>query len=390
VATPYEVITCTACHEPHDAANPHQLRTSAPVTLMDKKTTITTNTAGMGILCMNCHMSRRDATNYVEVTPGSSRFGPHHGPQADMLAGANAMNYGKVIPSSAHREVVEDSCVTCHMQEVASTSPAFTQVGGHTFKPKWDSGTNVVEMTEACVQCHGEIEDFDFKRQDYDGNGVVEGVQTEVRGLLSRLALLLPPVGVAKTNHSPSNISINSSWTRPQLRAGYNYLFVVEDGSYGIHNLSYAVGLLKASIADLTGDANMDGLPDWWQIQYFGTITNPQAAPYATPANDGVPNWLKYSSGLNPLVAGVPMTGGYVFGPSVVNPLGTNAVTIYTAAEINFNTQVGVTYQIQSIGKMGDAWQNVGGSIAGNGGSMRYLTQTRNPSQQFFRVVHTP
>ncbi len=104
------------------------------------------------------------------------------------------------------------------------------------------------------MQCHGAIESFNFKRQDYDGNGVVEGVQTEVRGLLSRLASMLPPVGVAKTNHSPTNLSITSSWTKPQLRAGYNYLFVVEDGSYGIHNLSYAVGLLKASIADLTGD----------------------------------------------------------------------------------------------------------------------------------------
>ena len=40
VATEYEVITCTACHDPHDATNPHQLRTSPAVTLMDKKTTI--------------------------------------------------------------------------------------------------------------------------------------------------------------------------------------------------------------------------------------------------------------------------------------------------------------------------------------------------------------
>ena len=133
------------------------------------------------------------------------------------------------------------------------------------------------------MQCHGPISSFNFVRQDYDGNGVIEGVQTEVRGLLSKLALLLPPVGVAKTNHSPSNISITSSWTKPQLRAGYNYLFVVEDGSYGIHNLSYAVGLLKASIADLTGDGNNDSLPDSWQIQYFGSANNPMARPMPAP-----------------------------------------------------------------------------------------------------------
>ena len=53
-------------------------------------------------------------------------------------------------------------------------------------------------------------------------------------------------------------------------------------------------------------------------------------------------------------MAGVPMTGGFVFGPSLVNPQGTNAVAIYTAAEVAFNTQVGTTYQIQSISSLGD------------------------------------
>jgi hypothetical protein len=155
VTTPYETITCGACHDPHKDSNPHQLRTLAAVTLMDNKTTITNG--GAGLICMNCHMSRRDATNYVETTAGSSGFGPHHGPQSDMLVGANAITYGAVIPSSAHREVVEDSCATCHMQE-AETSPAFTHAGGHTFNMKWDSGSNTVELVEACVQCHGEIE----------------------------------------------------------------------------------------------------------------------------------------------------------------------------------------------------------------------------------------
>ena len=88
--------------------------------------------------------------------------------------------------------------------------------------------TNSVHRTNACVSCHGDIKSFDFPRQDYDGNGLVEGIQTEVKGLLAKLALLLPPVGVAK-----DSISINSSWTRQQLRAGYNYLFVLEDGSFG-------------------------------------------------------------------------------------------------------------------------------------------------------------
>ncbi len=383
VATPYEVITCGACHEPHDGTNPHQLRAVKAITLMDNKTTITEG--GLGLMCMNCHMSRRDAATYVETTPGSSRFGPHHGPQADMLAGANAVTYGKAIPSSAHSLVIEDSCVTCHMHEMAETSPAFTHAGGHTFAMTWEgSGTNgPVHLTGSCVGCHGNIDSFDFKRQDYDGDGIVDGVQTEVKHLLDKLALLLPPVGTPKTS-----LNITATWTKPQLKAAYNYQFVLEDGSFGVHNLAYAIGLLKASIADLTGDANNDGLPDSWQVQYFGSITNPNAAPNACPAGDGVPNWLKYGLGVDPTIPGTALANGVVWGN--VTAFGdTNTIHIYTAAEIAFDTEVGKTYQIQSIASMSDGWSNIGSPIAGTGKSISYVTPTRNSStgQQYYRVV---
>jgi hypothetical protein len=57
---------------------------------------------------------------------------------------------------------------------------------------------------------------------------------------------MLPPVGQAKTS-----LTIDSTWTQPQLEAAYNYLFVQKDGSHGVHNMAYTIGLLKASIADL-------------------------------------------------------------------------------------------------------------------------------------------
>jgi hypothetical protein len=360
---------------------------------MDNKTTITKG--GNGLLCMNCHMSRRDAKSYAETTAGSNRYGPHHGPQADMLAGANAYTYDKVIASSAHRDVVEDACVTCHMQPREAGDAGFTHAGGHTFNVAWEGeGTNApVHLVEACVECHGEIENFDFVRQDYDNDGVLEGVQTEVRGLLDKLAYMLPPVGVAKTNHSPSNIAINNTWSRPHLKAAFNYLFVVEDGSYGIHNLSYAVGLLKASIADLSGDANNDTLPDAWQVQYFGAVNNPMAAPNATPAGDGVPNWMKYNLGLDPMVAGMALPTGVVWtngkqlaaGP--INPGDTNVVAIFTAAEVAFTTESGKNYQIQACSSLSSGWQNIGQPIAGTGSTISYVTPTRNNAQQFYRVT---
>ncbi len=247
----YDAIACQTCHEPHGETNPstnlHLVRTLAPVTLADG-TKVTT--AGLGTLCMNCHQARENAATYAATTPGSTYFGPHEGPQADMLMGTNGYTYGQTIPSSAHREVVTDTCVTCHMQAPASTDPALGQVGGHTFKMSFAGAAKIPaeQMIGACQTCHGsDITTFDFPLFDYDDTGgPILGVQTEVQNLLNDLAVLLPPVGTAKTS-----LTIDATWTQPQLEAAYNYLFVQKDGSLGVHNTAYTVGLLKASIENL-------------------------------------------------------------------------------------------------------------------------------------------
>ena len=139
------------------------------------------------------------------------------------------------------------------MQPITDTkNPAFLNAGGHTFKMgmKGDDKNPPVYLVEACYKCHGPNTTlFDFLLMDYDGDGVIEGVQTEIQHLLDKLALQLPPVGKAKTA-----LTIDSTWTRPQLAAAFNWQFVKNDGSRGIHNTAYAVGLLKASIADLAAN----------------------------------------------------------------------------------------------------------------------------------------
>jgi hypothetical protein len=248
--TTYTPINCQTCHEPHGITNPagnsHQIRV-ATVTLADG-TKVTD--AGLGALCMNCHQSRQKAATYAATAAASSRFGPHHGPQADMLKGTNGFTYGKTIASSPHSSAVPDTCVTCHMQTVDAKSPAFLQAGGHTFKPSWsgDGSNPPQQLVGACQNCHGQtLTTFNFQVSDYDGDGKVDGVQTEVQHLLDKLSSLLPPVGQPKTA-----LTIDSTWTRPQLEAAYNWQFVANDGSKGVHNTAYAVGLLKASIADVT------------------------------------------------------------------------------------------------------------------------------------------
>lgn len=403
--TVYEAITCSACHDPHDATHPHQLR-AANIYTLPEGTTVTN--VGLGAICMTCHHARngeanQNITNYQQGLPtwaGGSSFGVHDSTAGDMVEGVNAITYGKVIPSGSHSAVIPNVCVGCHMQSVAPTHLAYGKAGGHTFSmtyPVMQGGvTNIHDYVDGCVKCHGPIDRFDFARKDYDGDGVIQGVQTEVQNLLNKLSRLLPNStyradgnymadGLVKTS-----ISVKTNWQTKFLQGAWNWQFVSMDRSKGVHNAPYAVGVLKASLADLTGDSNNDNIADWWQVQYFGSTTNMLAGPYATPANDGVPNWIKYNLGLNPFEPGANIPGGFVWGPSLTNPQGTNTVQIYTAAEIVFNTLMGTTYQIQSISALEQTWENVGGSIAGTGGAVSYVTPTRNGPQQYFRVVHTP
>ena len=406
--TAYAAIGCQTCHEPHGETVPtntlpnvHLIRTLASVTFGDG--TVITN-AGEAQLCIACHHSRDgSATNNVvqyalgnATWAGGSSFGPHDGPQGDMIEGVNAITYGKTFPSSGHRYTVTNLCVGCHMQATVSGNPDFLHAGGHTFEMKYSVTNNgvvsVVDKADICAQCHGPLTTFNFPVEDYDGDGVINGVQTEVQNLLNNLSTLLPNASGVVDGTVKTSLSTKTNWTQAQLKAAYNWQYVANDGSLGVHNAPFATGILKASIADLTGVSVAGGLPDAWEIQWFGSTTNANGAPNASAAGDGIPNWLKYALGLSPLVKGINVPGGVVWANGAGNVGGSiDTVQIYTAADITFNTVAGTSYQIQAINALGGTWSNVGSPIvATNTGAMSYLTPTRGTTQQYYRVVHNP
>jgi len=409
--TVYESITCAACHDPHDATNPHQLRAVNTYTLPEG-TTITN--AGFGALCMQCHHSRNGSAitninNYRLGLPtwaGGSSFGVHDSTAGDMVEGVNGYTYGKFIPSSTHSHVVKDVCVGCHMQPVAAGQPGFTKVGGHTFSMTYsevNAGvTNVVDKVDVCIACHGPMEGFNFARKDYDGDGNIQGVQTEVQNLLNQLSRLLPSStyradgnyiadGVVK-----SSVSVKTNWPVRFLQAAWNWQFVNVEGSHGVHNASYAVGLLKASIADLTDDADNDGISDAWEIANFGTITSYNGN--GDPDNDGVKNSLEISAGTNPLLAdsdgdGINDLAEMKAGSDPLNNLDKPGfvVKIFTAAEIEFASEIGKRYQVQTVSDITSSWINVGTITNGTGNNINMVTSTRaGTGQGYFRVVEVP
>ena len=66
-------------------------------------------------------------------------------------------------------------------------------------------------------------------------------------------------------------------------------------------------------------DGNGDGLPDWWQIDHWGSASDPDAAPGADPDEDGFTNEQEYRLGTDPedmdsgliLRNGVVLSGQY-------------------------------------------------------------------------------
>jgi hypothetical protein len=345
-------------------------------------------------------MGRRNAKDYAENSAPSSHFGPHYGTQTDMLAGQNAYEYDRPMRSSGHIYAIGDTCVTCHLQAVARTEPEWLNAGGHTFKPSWDGGTpedhsDDVDLTGACVNCHGPMDSFDsIARQDYDGNGIVEGVQTEVHHLIDRLAMLLPPYG------SPE-VDMGAITDREELKAAFNWEFVHEDGSYGVHNTLYATDILKTSIAmlsgeSLAGDVDNDCLPDDWEIEQFGDITSYNGQD--DPDMDMVNNKMEYSVRTNPMMADTDSDGFSDYAELHVGTDPNDAAdspelqrtSMFQAAEMVFMTEAGKTYQVQSVSEVGAGnWVNHGDPFTGTGEMMQLFISTRDTQGQFYRVVET-
>jgi fibronectin type 3 domain-containing protein len=244
----YSPITCASCHDPHSDANPHQLRT-VEATLANGEVVVE---GGIGKLCMNCHQSRREANSYTDAP--HSHYGPHYVPQADMLLGTNAVTFGQVLPTSPHISATANSCVDCHMYPGhVDEDGNVILVGSHTFNVvQGDTLDNVA----ICSSCHGDVGNSFAEKPyyfngnaDHDGDGVEEGVQEEVLGLMEQLAAMLPHADTT-AGYDPHD-PVDDTWTRTELKAAYNYEMVYYDRSKGIHNPAFTVALLKVSIQAL-------------------------------------------------------------------------------------------------------------------------------------------
>lgn len=260
ISNPNRPIVCQTCHDPHSADNPGQLRTVDDVVLVtaNNESPVIAE-GGAGKLCMQCHHARRAAED--QIPSGYAYFGPHPNPQADMVSsksGYQGVADANFVWAGPTHLYIENSCVTCHVHQHTGSEENKT---GHLFEPS----------VEACAECHGTITSFDeiMATSDFDGDGSIEGIQSEVTGLLDLLAVKLYEADTLNQymgtdpNLTPetaldslsATVGDTSALAVKLRKGGYNLAFVLDDKSEGVHNPDYAIQLLQRSVLFLDPNA---------------------------------------------------------------------------------------------------------------------------------------
>lgn len=285
--------TCPTCHDPHDTGTySGSDDTDAKVRIMgDTHELIAGFTAtgvGKGATCMTCHNSRNGERNditWASLSPDSKADIPHHGVQADLIMGQNAYFFDQTELIRGKHSLIEDVCVTCHMNK---TQPpdllSYNQQGtNHTFAA--DPGI--------CIECHGEGVTADSVQNivNSDLDVLKADISHTYMDLMnSHYPVNVPGCGVADATNpvtdvvwvpgfhdhvdvtlqdnstcgpGPEEITVDSGAQTLQelsvsyndgvvLKAIWNWMLVYEDEGRGVHNPDFTIKILNRSTAALS------------------------------------------------------------------------------------------------------------------------------------------
>jgi hypothetical protein len=283
------VVDCLVCHSTHGTSQDESLLRVYDEVMLPSNQLITG--AGPGATCVSCHNGRRMPP--IPNPPGVTTI--HYLSGGVMLEGINGVNIFDgttyLLSSSNHTTNAGIDCTVCHMAPGPESGPNVGTVGGHTFRLKnHDTGYENVATTCATAACHPGATTINMTANgDYDGDGLVEGVQDETHGLLTLLENALNTVGAYRLIDPLTGHGANPYWATSLCSAGdragqpctgatgtfgcpggtctasvaapelatvedaiWNWQYVENSGDYGVKNTGYAVGLLQVAYLGVT------------------------------------------------------------------------------------------------------------------------------------------
>lgn len=280
---PGRVVACVTCHDltaksadgtAFELGARRQFKDMTGVTPTGDVTAIHTFESGQtvdltgdedNLLCLNCHSGRKAGSSVDEeiasedlddngfADDGAYNFQNIHYRAAGAslfgnMAGGGYEFEGKVYASKFEHVDSNDLCIECHSAhdgKLFIASPGFGPTGCNTCH------TNI--NIDPAVDYDGAIDQVRDIRmngsfEDYDGNGVAEGIYYEVQGLKTVLLNAITASGVTQLGGYPYFSGISEA---SQLQAAYNYQVADKDpGSYA-HNGDYIIQLLYDSIEEI-------------------------------------------------------------------------------------------------------------------------------------------
>lgn len=257
----FRVIDCLVCHSTHGAEQEADLlriydNVTLPADPVNFPGGFAVTDAEGSATCMACHNGR--AAPPVQNSNATPISTPHYMLGGVMLEGINAVTFGNTsLTNSAHSTLV--GCTDCHMAPGPTTGPGAGKVGGHTFNLKvhdpLDPDFGFENVVGACQGCHVGLTTLNRPALDYDGDGVAEGVQDEVQGLLNLVLAQITARGAVQLPGFPYwNLTPVATADRILVKnAIWNWQYVNNSGDLGVKNTSYAVGVLQLTYQQLAG-----------------------------------------------------------------------------------------------------------------------------------------
>jgi len=190
--------------------------------------------------CVSCHQERvvspAPVLDGADFVVASSRIGPHHGPNANLILGKHPFEIpGTVTYPTTNPHSTASGCLTCHMAE-----PYGYTAGGHNMGVFYDSHGTELMLQTGCVTCHTTPATL---------TTLINGLHTDFD---AKLAALEAKLIAANIYNASTGLARTGTFKANAVLAYLNYNTLKEDRSRGLHNPGYSKALLDNSIQAMT------------------------------------------------------------------------------------------------------------------------------------------